>query len=311
MPRVTVTAQSLSNVAITSPAGGSTLSGSVTVSAVAGTPDLVGVQFKVSGVDLGPEITTGACSTVWNTAAGPDGAYTLTVVGRDVSGILSTSSPVSVTVLNAAPPPPPPGPPPPPPQPPSDAGPQITAVTTANMASTSVAIRWVTNQPSSSEVDFGRTTAYGSTSSDPTLVTEHVRILIGLSPATTYQFRVRSMNAQNQTGTSPNFAFTTAEPLPDPGPEPAPVPPPVSGVGGRDSARDQKKIRLDGEPPPQGVSRSEIRPKPAVEAPQAAAAPAQPLRTAACSTPDPFGHLPGLVGVCRRGSWVPAKRSGG
>jgi hypothetical protein len=177
------------------------------------------------------------------------------------------------------------------------------------VSTTSVAIIWITNQPSTSEVDFGRTTAYGTTTADQALVTEHVRILTGLSPGTTYHFRVRSKNAQNQTGTSPNFAFTTTEPLPDPGPELPPAPPPVSGVGGRDSTRGQTKVRLNGQPPPQGVSRTEIQPKPAVVAPQSAGAQAQPLRSAACSTPDPFAHLPGLVGVCRRGTWVPAKRS--
>jgi hypothetical protein len=45
---------------------------------------------------------------------------------------------------------------------------------------------------------------------DPTLVTSHSQALSGLSPATTYDFRVLSKDAAGNQGTSANFTFATA-----------------------------------------------------------------------------------------------------
>jgi hypothetical protein len=93
-------AQGLSSVVITSPPHGATLSGRVVLTAIAGSADVEAIQFRVSGVNLGPEITSGSCTAAWNTDAGADGHYALTVVGRDSSGRLSSSQPVNVRVDN-------------------------------------------------------------------------------------------------------------------------------------------------------------------------------------------------------------------
>ncbi|HYR90318.1 MAG TPA: Ig-like domain-containing protein, partial [Terriglobia bacterium] len=93
-------------VAFTSPAGGSTVGG--TISLIANASDNVavaGVQFKVDGVGLGAEDTTAPYSTSWNTTTATNASHTLTAVARDTSGNQTTSSPLTVTVFNDSTPP--------------------------------------------------------------------------------------------------------------------------------------------------------------------------------------------------------------
>ncbi len=89
-------------VAISSPAGSSTVSGSVTVTATAAdNVAMVGVQFKLDGANLGAEVTgTSPYSVTWNTVASANGPHTLTAVARDGANLTTTSATVPVTVSN-------------------------------------------------------------------------------------------------------------------------------------------------------------------------------------------------------------------
>ena len=90
------------NVAITAPAGGATVSGSVTVSANASDNVAVGgVQFLLDGNALGSQDTTSPYSVSWDTTAAANGVHALTARATDTSGNTTTSVPVSVTVSNA------------------------------------------------------------------------------------------------------------------------------------------------------------------------------------------------------------------
>ena len=62
---------------------------------------VIGVQFKVDGVDLGAEDTSSPYSVQWNTTAASPGSHQLTAVARDVAGNSTTSATVTVTVNNA------------------------------------------------------------------------------------------------------------------------------------------------------------------------------------------------------------------
>ena len=94
------------SVAISAPAGGATVSGTVTVSATASDNiGVVGVQFRLDGAALGAEDTTSPYSVPWDTTAAGNGTHTLTAVARDAAGNTTTSSGVTVTVSNVAPPP--------------------------------------------------------------------------------------------------------------------------------------------------------------------------------------------------------------
>ena len=89
-------------VSISAPAAGSAVSAAVVVSAAASdSSGIAGVQFKVDGMNLGPEITAPPFSTIWNTAGTANGAHTLTAVARNATGSAATSAAVSVTVSNA------------------------------------------------------------------------------------------------------------------------------------------------------------------------------------------------------------------
>ncbi len=97
--------------AVTAPAAGAVLSGTVTVtgtSADTGGSGLAGVQPQVqqgSGAwtNLGGPVTTGAStwSTSWVTAGLANGAYALRAVVTDVAGNATTTAVVPVTVQNA------------------------------------------------------------------------------------------------------------------------------------------------------------------------------------------------------------------
>ena len=65
---------------------------------------VVGVQFKVDGTNVGAEDTTAPYSVSWNSTTVANGTHTVTAVARDAAGNTTTSTPVTVTVTNAAPP---------------------------------------------------------------------------------------------------------------------------------------------------------------------------------------------------------------
>src|SRR2546428_179480 len=90
-------------VTITSPASGSTVSGTVAVSAsvsTIGSLTVAGVQFKLDGNNLGAEDTTAPYSISWDTTTASNGSHALTAVARDSLGLLWTSDPVTVRVAN-------------------------------------------------------------------------------------------------------------------------------------------------------------------------------------------------------------------
>jgi hypothetical protein len=86
-------------ISLTSPTPGSTVSGSVVVSATA--TGAAGVQFKLDGMNLGGEITSPPYSINWNTLAASNGVHNLVAVARNVAGALTPSLSVTVTVSNA------------------------------------------------------------------------------------------------------------------------------------------------------------------------------------------------------------------
>src|SRR5438552_428787 len=95
-------------VTVTAPASGSTVSGTVPVTASVtafGALSVRGVQFKLDGSNLGAEDTTAPYSVAWDTTTASNASHTLTAVARDSLGMLWTSDPVTVTVFNDTTPP--------------------------------------------------------------------------------------------------------------------------------------------------------------------------------------------------------------
>jgi hypothetical protein len=85
---------------ITSPANGTPVTGSVTISATASdNVGIKGVAFFVDGVALGSQVLTPPYSVVWNTTTLPDGNHTLTVTAEDLAGNTGSSA-ITVLVAN-------------------------------------------------------------------------------------------------------------------------------------------------------------------------------------------------------------------
>jgi hypothetical protein len=77
----------------------------------------------------------------------------------------------------------------------------ITNVQTGSIATSSSQVLWTTNVPANSSVDYGTTTAYGSsTPVDSAMVTTHQVTLSGLAAGTTYYYQVNSTDTKGNRG---------------------------------------------------------------------------------------------------------------
>jgi hypothetical protein len=182
-------------VNLTSPANGSTVSGTITLSANASDNlGLPGVQFQLDRSNLGTLVTGlgPSYSMPWDSTAVANGTHTLAAVATDSAGNTSTSS-ISVSVNNPI------------------VAPVISGVAASSITTSSAVISWTTDKPSDSQVAYGLTNAYGSTSPLATaLVTSHSVTLTGLASGTTYHFQVLSRGAQAALAKSADFTFMTA-----------------------------------------------------------------------------------------------------
>jgi hypothetical protein len=186
-------------VSVTTPTNGVTVSGAVTLSANAN--DNVGVssvQFLVDGAPAGAADTSAPFSITWDSATVANGTHTISAQARDAAGNTAVATPISVTVSNTT----------------ADTTPPIiSAVTAVNIQSNAATITWTTNEPATTQVEYGLTEAYGSqTINDTALVTSHNQTLSGLTPSSVYHYRVRSTDAAGNLAISPDFTFTTAAP---------------------------------------------------------------------------------------------------
>jgi hypothetical protein len=91
-------------VTLTAPHSGDTVSGTVLVAATAtDNVGVVGVRFRVDGVNLGPEDMSPPYQISWDTHSTSNGSHLVQAVARDLAGNLATDG-ASVTVDNPLPP---------------------------------------------------------------------------------------------------------------------------------------------------------------------------------------------------------------
>jgi hypothetical protein len=187
-------------ISLTAPAAGATLSGTaVTVSATAS--DNVGVtsvQFLLDGNPLGSPDTAAPYNLTWDTTTATNGTHTLGAQASDAAGNTGTATTISVTVSNV-----------------DNTPPVISGVSAGTITSSGATITWTTNEASNTQVEYGLTTAYGSsTTLNGALVTSHSQAISGLAASTTYHYRVKSADASGNNATSGDFSFTTASASP-------------------------------------------------------------------------------------------------
>lgn len=88
--------------------------------------------------------------------------------------------------------------------------PVISNVGYTNLTNYGATITWDTNQPTTTQVEYGPTTSYGQmTTLNSNLVTSHSQIITGLPALTEYHYRVISTNV-NGTDVSGDYTFTTS-----------------------------------------------------------------------------------------------------
>jgi hypothetical protein len=88
-------------ISVNAPAAGATVAGVTTISATTfGNVAIAGVQFKVNGVNLGPELTIAPYNISWDTTSLPNGSCSLSAVARDATGNQTTSAAVGVVISN-------------------------------------------------------------------------------------------------------------------------------------------------------------------------------------------------------------------
>src|SRR4030095_2988445 len=92
----------------------------------------------------------------------------------------------------------------------ADTVPPVISAVAASPSVQGATITWTTDEASTSQVEYGLTTAYGSTTTlDSALVTSHSVTLSGLTQGTLYQHRVRSRGGSGNERISTDFTFTT------------------------------------------------------------------------------------------------------
>ncbi len=144
------------------------------------------------------------------TALLPATTYNYRVVSKDASGNAASSGNNTFTTNII----------------PDTTPPVISAIISSNITNSSAVITWATNETATSKVEYGTTTAYGSsTLLNATLVTAHSQTIMSLLPATTYNYRVISTDAAGNTASSGNNIFTTA-----PASTPDTTPPLISDI---------------------------------------------------------------------------------
>jgi chitodextrinase len=90
------------SVVLTTPTDGSTVAGTVSLSATAtDNVGVVGVQFLLDGVAVGPEDTTAPYAFAWNSSTVGNGLHTLAASARDAAANSTVSNVVTVDVANA------------------------------------------------------------------------------------------------------------------------------------------------------------------------------------------------------------------
>ncbi len=178
-------------VSIAAPAVGSTLSGTVTVTANASdNVGVAGVQFKLDGANLGTERVSSPYSISWDTKTATNASHILSAVARDAAGNQTTSSGRTVTVKNAVVPPPP----------------VPTNLKATAVSSSQINLSWSASAGATGYNVYRSGVKIASTTSTSYPDT-------GLQPQTGYSFRVEAYNGAGTSAKCSAVSATTWPPL--------------------------------------------------------------------------------------------------
>ncbi len=136
---------------------------------------------------------TATIDSNWSGTATPVlNGYTFSPASRSYSGVNSNSSGQNYIAL------------------PDTTPPTLSNVGSGNITDHAATINWNTNELATSQVNYGLTTGYDSTTAlNPSLTLSHSVNLSGLIADTIYHFRVRSKDASNNEAVSIDYQFHT------------------------------------------------------------------------------------------------------
>ena len=126
----------------------------------------------------------------WNLSSG-SGTKTVYFSAKDTAGNIATAVLDTITLDTTAP--------------------AISNTQSSGATQTSITITWTTNEQSTSLVEYGTTTDYGSnTTLNSTKVTSHTQVITGLTAGTTYHYRVKSRDTAGNLATGIDRTFSTS-----------------------------------------------------------------------------------------------------
>lgn len=85
----------------------------------------------------------------------------------------------------------------------------VSGLTISDITQTTVSVSWTTSKLSTTILEYGPTSSYGTTLTDDTWNTEHKFKLINLKDGTTYHLRVKATDFDQNTTTSDDYVFST------------------------------------------------------------------------------------------------------
>jgi glucose/arabinose dehydrogenase len=173
--------------------GGATVTASTSVALTLLAADNGGVVAEMQFSNTGTSFSTAepyATSKNWTLTTG-SGAKTVYVQFKDSLGNWSSAFMDTIVLDTTAP--------------------TISGVSASSVTSSSATITWATNEAATSQVEYGTTAAYGTTTPiDISLAISHSTVVTGLAPQTTYTYRVRSKDAAGNEALGLSGTFATS-----------------------------------------------------------------------------------------------------
>jgi peroxiredoxin len=156
-------------------------------------------ETETYGSSTTPDTNLSTSHSVTLTELDPNTTYYFEVMSEDAAGNEATAKGELKTLATA-----------------DTIPPTISGVNISNITESSAIITWTTNEPATSQVNYGETETYGSsTTPDTNLTTSHTVTLTGLDDGTTYNFQVISKDSSGNEATSTtNQTFETKPIIP-------------------------------------------------------------------------------------------------
>ena len=162
-------------------------------------------KLSDSQVEYGQTVGYGNCTTLDGSMAtshsqeltglSPNTLYHYRVKSGDSDGNPTLSEDCTFTTLNAS-------------------ALRIMSIASSGITGSSATILWTTNLPSDSQVEYGQTAGYGSsTTLSGSMMTSHSQELTGLNANTLYHYRVKSRGSDGALVASEDLTFNTQSPV--------------------------------------------------------------------------------------------------